>query len=139
MSSGSGSSIAAGGARVGTDSVGALGYTPSLASQYARYLSSGNTVDPGALYTIWGGANDLFAVQANPAQAQAIIGAAVTAHVGLVGALTQAGQCDDQVGGESGLAHSSLPRGYADYSPSFSDVIGGGTIVVDCGGMGEYK
>jgi outer membrane lipase/esterase len=86
-----GNNWAVGGARVGTDAIGGLGYTPSLASQYARYLSSGNTVDPGALYTIWGGANDLFAVQANPAQAQAIIGAAVTAHVGLVGALTQAG------------------------------------------------
>lgn len=86
-----GNNWAVGGARVGTDSIGGLGYTPSLASQYARYLSSGNTVDPGALYTIWGGANDLFAVQANPSQAQAIIGAAVTAHVGLVGALTQAG------------------------------------------------
>jgi len=86
-----GNNWAVGGARVGTDAVGGLGYTPSLASQYARYLSSGNTVDPGALYTIWGGANDLFAVQANPAQAQAIIGGAVTAHIGLVGALTQAG------------------------------------------------
>ena len=86
-----GNNWAVGGARVGTDAVGGLGYTPSLASQYARYLSSGNTVDPGALYTVWGGANDMFAVQANPAQAQAIIGAAVTAQIGLVGALTQAG------------------------------------------------
>ena len=86
-----GNNWAVGGARTGTDSVGALGYTPSLASQYARYLSSGNTVDPNALYTVWGGANDLFAVQANPAQAQAIIGGAVTAQIGLVGALTQAG------------------------------------------------
>ncbi|HSD15884.1 MAG TPA: autotransporter domain-containing protein [Thermomonas sp.] len=86
-----GNNWAAGGARVGTDSVGALGYTPSLASQYARYLSSGHTVDRNALYTVWGGANDLFAVQANPPQASAIIGAAVGAQVNLVGALTQAG------------------------------------------------
>lgn len=86
-----GNNWAVGGARVGADAVGGLGYTPSLASQYARYLSAGNTVDPGALYTIWGGANDMFAVQANPSQAQAIIGAAVTAQIGLVGALTQAG------------------------------------------------
>ena len=86
-----GNNWAVGGARVGTDSVGALGYTPSLASQYARYLSSGKTVDPNALYTVWGGANDLFAVQANPSQANAIIGGAVTAQIGLVGALTQAG------------------------------------------------
>lgn len=86
-----GNNWAVGGARVGTDSVGALGYTPSLASQYARYLSSGHAVDPNALYTVWGGANDLFAVQANPSQASAIIGGAVTAQVGLVNALTQAG------------------------------------------------
>ena len=86
-----GNNWAVGGARTGTDSVGALGYTPSLASQYARYLSSGHSVDPNALYTVWGGANDLFAVQANPSQANAIIGGAVTAQVGLVGALTQAG------------------------------------------------
>ena len=86
-----GNNWAVGGARAGVDSVGALGYTPSLASQYARYLSSGNTVDPNALYTVWGGANDLFAVQANPSQASAIIGGAVTAQIGLIGALTQAG------------------------------------------------
>ncbi|RZA15619.1 MAG: autotransporter domain-containing protein [Lysobacteraceae bacterium] len=86
-----GNNWAVGGARVGVDAVGGLGYTPSLATQYARYLSSGHSVDPGALYTVWGGANDLFAVQANPAQAQAIIGGAVTAQIGLVGALTQAG------------------------------------------------
>lgn len=86
-----GNNWAVGGARTGTDAVGALGYTPSLASQYARYLSSGKTVDPNALYTVWGGANDLFAVQANPSQASATIGGAVTAQVGLVGALTRAG------------------------------------------------
>ncbi|RZA16743.1 MAG: autotransporter domain-containing protein, partial [Lysobacteraceae bacterium] len=87
----SGNNWAVGGARNGTNSVGALGYTPSLASQYAAYLASGHAVDPNALYTVWGGANDLFAVQANPAQAQAILGGAVAAQVGLVGALTQAG------------------------------------------------
>ena len=86
-----GNNWAVGGARVGEDTVGALGYTPSLASQYQAYLASGNTVDANALYTVWGGGNDLFAVQDNPAMAQAIIGGAVTAQVGLVGALTQAG------------------------------------------------
>jgi len=86
-----GNNWAVGGARVGTSTVGGLGYTPSLTAQYQAYLASGHHVDPGALYTVWGGANDMFAVQANPAQAQAIIGAAVTAQVGLVGALTQAG------------------------------------------------
>ena len=88
---GTGDNWAVGGARNGVDTVGALGYTPSLASQYAAYRAAGNAVDPNALYTVWGGANDLFAVQANPAQAQQIIGSAVTAQVGLIGALTQAG------------------------------------------------
>lgn len=86
-----GNNWAVGGARVGVDAVSGLGVLPSLASQYARYLSSGHTVDPGALYTVWGGANDMFAVQANPSQAAQIISGAVTAQVGLVGALTQAG------------------------------------------------
>lgn len=89
---GSGDNWAVGGARVGTNTVGGLGYTPSLAAQYQAYLAAtGNKVDPGALYTVWGGANDLFAVQANPSQASAIIGGAVSAQVGIVGALTQAG------------------------------------------------
>lgn len=100
-----GNNWAVGGARVGTSYAGGLGYTPSLTAQYARYLSSGHGVDPGALYTVWGGANDLFYASGvyqatlqgggTPAQAQAavqsIISGAVTAQVGLVGALTQAG------------------------------------------------
>ena len=87
----SGNNWAVGGARVGTNSVGGLGYTPSLTAQYQAYLASGHAVDAHALYTVWGGANDMFAVQANPSQAAQIISGAVTAQVGLVGALTQAG------------------------------------------------
>ena len=100
-----GNNWAVGGARTGTSYAGGLGYTPSLTAQYARYLSSGHTVDPGALYTVWGGANDLFYASGvyqatllgggTPAQAQAavqtVITGAVTAQVGLIGALTQAG------------------------------------------------
>ena len=47
----SGNNWAVGGARTGTSYAGGLGYTPSLAAQYARYLSAGNTVDRNALYT----------------------------------------------------------------------------------------
>src|SRR5690606_29050255 len=85
-----GNNWAVGGARVDASSIGALGYTPSLTAQYQAYLSAGNSVDPGALYSVWGGANDLFAVTegADPATT---IGGAVTAQVGLVGALTAAG------------------------------------------------
>ncbi len=88
----SGDNYAVGGARVGVDVVGPLGATPSLATQAGRYLAAnGGRADADALYTVWGGANDLFAVAANPAQAQQIIGAAVTTQVGIVGALQGAG------------------------------------------------
>ncbi|TDK27252.1 autotransporter domain-containing protein [Luteimonas aestuarii] len=88
----SGDNYAVGGARVGVDTVGALGPTPSMVTQTTRYLAANSgRADPGALYTLWGGANDLFAVSANPAQAQQIIGAAVAAQVGIVATLQGAG------------------------------------------------
>lgn len=89
---GTGTNYAVGGARVGEDEVGALGYTPSLATQVGAYLTAtGGAADPNALYTVWGGANDIFSVAAAPDQAQQIIGAAVTAQIGLVGTLKAAG------------------------------------------------
>ncbi|NLA68773.1 MAG: autotransporter domain-containing protein [Gammaproteobacteria bacterium] len=87
-----GSNHAAGGARNGIDVNGAPGFTPSLATQAAGYLAArGGRADPDALYTVWGGANDLFAVAADPANAQAIIGGAVAAQVGIIGTLQGAG------------------------------------------------
>ena len=89
---GTGTNYAAGGARVGQNTAGALGFIPSLATQMNAYLgANGGRADANALYTVWGGANDLFAVAAAPGQAQQIIGAAVTAQVGIVGALQNAG------------------------------------------------
>lgn len=86
-----GSNYAAGGARVGEDTVGALGPTPSLATQASAYLAAnGGRADPNALYSVWGGANDLFAVTAG-APAQATIGSAVATQVGIIGSLEQAG------------------------------------------------
>ncbi|WP_305806498.1 autotransporter domain-containing protein [Stenotrophomonas sp. YIM B06876] len=90
-----GDDYAAGGARVGVDVPNplnpALPPVPSLKSQAAAYLAAnGGKADPNALYTVWGGANDLFAVSAG-APAQATIGAAVTAQVGIVGTLKAAG------------------------------------------------
>ncbi|WP_417474692.1 autotransporter domain-containing protein [Luteimonas mephitis] len=88
----SGDNYAAGGARVGIDTAGGLGPIPSLATQMNKYLAAnGGKADPNALYTVWGGANDLFAVAADPSQAQAIIGGAVTAQIGIVGTLQAAG------------------------------------------------
>lgn len=86
-----GSNYAVGGARTGVNSTGGLGPIPSLATQVGSYLSrTGGRADANALYTVWGGNNDLFAV-AGGAPAQATIGAAVTAQVGIVGTLQAAG------------------------------------------------
>ena len=86
-----GNNYAVGGARAGVNSTGSLGPIPSLATQVGSYLArTGGRADANALYTVWGGANDLFAV-AGGAPAQATIGAAVTAQVGVVGTLQAAG------------------------------------------------
>ncbi|MDE2407807.1 MAG: autotransporter domain-containing protein [Xanthomonadaceae bacterium] len=108
-----GNNWAVGGARIKTDSVGGLGYTPSLVSQYNAYLAAGNTVDPNALYSIWGGANDVFqaitdyqtayfikmmgggtaaqADAAGQAAAGATLSPAISGQIGLIGALKTAG------------------------------------------------
>jgi len=92
-----GDNYAIGGARVGVDTSQVLAAgTPaipvySLKTQTAQYLAAnGGKADPNALYTVWGGANDLFAISA-PSQAPAVIGAAVTDQVGIVATLKGAG------------------------------------------------
>lgn len=90
----SGDNYAVGGARVGVDStnddLGGVA-VPSLATQVSEYLTStGGKADPDALYTVWGGANDLFAVAAG-ADAQTTIASAVTSQVGIVATLESAG------------------------------------------------
>lgn len=89
-----GTNYAIGGAMVSTDRVGLTPQLPtlSLRSQIAGYLgANGGRADANALYTVWGGANDLFAAAAAPAQAQAIVGAAVTGQVANVMTLQNAG------------------------------------------------
>lgn len=86
-----GTNYAVGGARVSVDGSGALGATPSLNSQVNAYLTrTGGRANPNALYTVWGGANDLFAITAG-APVQATLTSAVTAQVGIVGRLQAAG------------------------------------------------
>ncbi len=90
-----GDNYAAGGARVGVDNTNPLNpmlpATPSLKTQLNAYLTAnGGKADANALYTVWGGANDLFAVAAG-APAQATIGAAVADQVGMVATLEGAG------------------------------------------------
>lgn len=85
-----------GGARTGTDGSQAFGPitvpVPALTTQLGTYLAAtGGKADARALYTVWGGPNDLFAAVANPSQTPAIIGAAVTSQVTVVAGLKQAG------------------------------------------------
>lgn len=87
-----GDDYAAGGARVGVDTVGALGPIPSLRSQMNSYLAAnGGSADPDALYTVWGGANDLFAITNAGADPTTTISGAVAAEVGIVQTLETAG------------------------------------------------
>lgn len=87
-----GTNYAAGGARVGVNSTGALGPIPSLATQMNNYLTAnGGRADRNALYTVWGGANDLFAITNGGADPVTTIGSAVTAQIGIVGTLQNAG------------------------------------------------
>ncbi|MGS1078094.1 autotransporter domain-containing protein [Pseudoxanthomonas beigongshangi] len=91
-----GTNYAVGGARTGTDGSQAFGPitvpVPALTTQLASYLTAtGGKADARALYTVWGGPNDLFAAVANPAQTPAIIGAAVTSQITVVAGLKQAG------------------------------------------------
>src|SRR5690606_21184482 len=87
-----GENHAARGARNGVDVTGALGFVPSLATHAVCDLAaSGGRGDPDAVYAVWGGANDLFTVAGDPANAQAIVGAAVGAQVGVIAGLQAAG------------------------------------------------
>ncbi len=87
-----GTNYAAGGARVGINTTGALGPIPSLATQMNNHLTAnGGRADSRALYTVWGGANDLFAITNAGADPTTTIAAAVASEVGIVGTLRNAG------------------------------------------------
>lgn len=86
-----GLNFAVGGARTGTNSAGALGPIPGINTQIATYLQrTGGVADPHALYTVWGGANDLFAI-AGGAPANTVLPAAVASQIGNVATLQGAG------------------------------------------------
>lgn len=86
-----GTNYAVGGALVATDIASSFGAVPSVVSQVNSYLAStGGVADANALYSVWGGANDLFSIVAG-APAQATISTAVTAQIGVVGRLQAAG------------------------------------------------
>lgn len=86
-----GTNYANGGARVVVDWVGALGPVPSMNTRVNDYLTEhGGVADPGALYTVWGGMNDIALVLAGIAPPTAIDDA-VVGEVAMVQALANAG------------------------------------------------
>ncbi|HVR81879.1 MAG TPA: autotransporter domain-containing protein [Luteimonas sp.] len=92
---GDGSNYAAGGATVGPGPgfppTVPTQFAPSLTTQIGAYLSAnGGHADRNALFTVWGGANDLF-FYLNGATTQAQFLGAAGLEVGLVATLTNAG------------------------------------------------
>jgi outer membrane lipase/esterase len=90
-----GSNYAAGGATIvpgpGFPPTPPTQFAPSLTTQIAAYLgSNGGRADPNALYTVWGGANDLFFTLNGATTTQQFL-ASAQAQVGLVNTLTTAG------------------------------------------------
>ena len=89
-----GTKYATGGARVGTNGTQSFGPinvpVASLQTQVTSYLNAnGGRADANALYTVWGGANDLFAIGAGAPLST--LTTAVTTQIGLVNTLTNAG------------------------------------------------
>lgn len=78
-----GTDYAWGGAGILTNSPGTPAAVPTITSQVNAYLAAGST-DPNALYSIWGGANDIFYAATSAgaaAQAQQIIQQQVAAQI----------------------------------------------------------
>lgn len=83
-----GDNYAQGGSRVTVQN----GVAESTVSQVQRYLAgNGGQADPRTLYTVWTGANDIFAIAGAGAPPQQTITTAVTGVVQIVGALDAAG------------------------------------------------
>lgn len=92
-----GTNFAGGGARIGTPASNP--FTPtnpaaptvaSLQTQVTAYLNAnGGRADSNALFTVWGGANDLFAIGAGAPLST--LGTAVAGQIGIVNSLTAAG------------------------------------------------
>ncbi|TAN02964.1 MAG: autotransporter domain-containing protein [Rhodanobacteraceae bacterium] len=94
-----GTDFAFGGAGVINNSPGTPAGVPTLPTQLGMYLkASGGAADPNTLYTVWGGANDVFynvalaqAGQLTPAQVQANLQTAAATELGMIQQLGKAG------------------------------------------------
>lgn len=91
-----GTNYSQGGARVnatpgfGGNGSPALG-AQSVQQQIGNFISDNGTADPRALYSVWAGANDIFAATANPATAGGMVSMAAMDLVGQLVALKNAG------------------------------------------------
>jgi outer membrane lipase/esterase len=86
-----GNDYAWGGAGINNNSPGTPAGVPTITAQVNTYLAGKPSVDSHALYTMWGGANDIFYATTTPATAQAQIVAAAQQEVKLLGELQSAG------------------------------------------------
>jgi phospholipase/lecithinase/hemolysin len=89
-----GTNFAYGGAKTGPTQTHALNPT-DLTSQYTQFLQQSPSPQPGALYTVWIGANDVLDIANNtsltPAQQQAEVQNAVNNEVAVLGGLAAHG------------------------------------------------
>lgn len=93
-----GTNYAEGGARIqdspGVGSFPATGATPIFTQVQNFLTTSGGIADPNALYTLWGGANDIFWIAGGavaPEDVPAYLSATITGQVQAIGALQAAG------------------------------------------------
>jgi len=86
-----GNDYAWGGAGINNNSPGTPAGVPTITTQISTYLAGHPSLDSHALYTMWGGANDIFYATTTPATAQTQIVAAAQQEVKLIGQLQSAG------------------------------------------------
>jgi outer membrane lipase/esterase len=86
-----GNDYAWGGAGIFNNSPGTPADVPTITMQVNTYLASHPRLDSHALYTMWGGANDIFYATTTPATAQTQIVAAAQQEVKLLGEMQAAG------------------------------------------------
>lgn len=87
-----GPNFAWGGACVRAAPAPCINPVPDIPTQVTQYLAlNGGSADPNALYSIWGGANDIFAALGTPATAQANTAAAAMSYVQQIARLQGAG------------------------------------------------
>jgi outer membrane lipase/esterase len=86
-----GNDYAWGGAGINNNDPSTPPGVPTITMQVNSYLAAHPTLDSHALYTMWGGANDIFYAATTPATAQTQIVAAAQQEVKLLGEMQAAG------------------------------------------------